>query len=227
MPTQTTASPNGRAIRRLRVLKNRLVITASIAACMGLAAPNAGKKVEIDQNLAGLRIGAPLSKARRLYPSLKADGMGEAKGDGWIAEVGGCALTVSSDRKTRDNGAIEFIAVGRHEDKPLGACAALGTGGGLHMGDGLSRVKELFGTGVPSGAKLLFQVNDAENCMAGRTDFLKEVMVFWSTKGYIQSIIVSGSRGDCSTYRAETADIEGQRKGREKVGSHEDTPKPH
>jgi hypothetical protein len=187
-----------------------LLLVLMFGAQMGFAADgDRGRGQTVDQSLAGLTVGDRLAKVRRLYPGMQADG-GSEPDSLWSQQVGGCVLNVSSERPMRDNDPIDLIAVTRLGNKELGACADIRTGRGLSMSDGLPEIRELYGDGLLSedGLKIVFWVNDADQCMSGRSQTLRSIRVFWPmAEQRIESIVVEGSRGSCEDYKAGQADL--------------------
>jgi hypothetical protein len=114
------------------------VVAAVLTVCLGLAAgTRCDGREKVDQGLAGLKVGDPLFKAKRLYPQLRAEGTGEASGEMWSARAGGCYVSVSADHPMRET---EMIAVGRVDNQDLGECANLRSGRGLRKPWVLQRI---------------------------------------------------------------------------------------
>jgi hypothetical protein len=170
---------------------------------------------EIEQSVAGIRVGDRLEIALRLFPDLRMTG-----GDGvWTVPVGrNCTLEIVTSDNADQRRRIEVLTLHRIDARDTGAdpnCDASRMGAGLRFGARLRELQMVYkpiSIAEPGKDPLLYRKENGRECLTGRSSELRSMFVYWSTKSNrIETISVSASRLGCEEYR----DTERERTGKE------------
>jgi hypothetical protein len=160
----------------------------------------------VEQSIAGLRVGDPVSKAKRLFPRLTMTG-----GQGvWTADIArNCRIeAVAGGENGEPDARIEVITLERIDVNDGGRddnCDSFRTGAGLRFGAGLVDV-ERFYKGIPlmeqGKEPAVYRRQNGPECLTGRSSVLRSMYIYWAVKMQrIESITLEASRVACEEYR--------------------------
>jgi hypothetical protein len=177
---------------------------AAIAAAT-LPALGSSPQKALQERLDGITPGITLRGALQSFPSLRAEGQGDAYGEAWTARVGGCELVLGSGVPMKDSSRVEVVTLTRSKNTPLGDCSRLRTSRGLTVTTPLADIIRLYPELRRSEAErwIAFTIDDGPECVSGRSDVLRSFRIIWSKRdAAIETIAIDASKSACRDFKA-------------------------